>query len=106
MRAEYMKTVYQDNRGNILTKAKEMPRTKSRCIFYLANYGMLVNKNNFCRITLYESCRPDCCPWYKSRKMIEESYEKAARHHYKVTGMNDYYQRGYAPLHKEQEEDE
>ena len=105
-RSEYMREYYQDNRGNLLEKAKERQRSKRRCIFYMGNITGFVNKNNFCKFTLYESCRPDCCPWYKSRRMIEDSYEKAAARHYRITGMNDYYQRGYAPLHKEAEEDE
>ena len=87
------------------TEYMKQQRSKRRCIFRVKDTTGLVNKNNFCKVTLYESCRPDCCPWYKSREMIEESYERAAEHHYKTTGMNDYYQRGYAPLHKEAEEE-
>lgn len=79
-------------------------REKESCIFYLGDRYRLTKMSPFCKITLYDTCSPDTCPWYKSQEMIEDSYETARKNHMKRTGRDTYFQNGYAPLHKERED--
>ena len=70
-------------------------RAKSSCVFYGAAKTQESPAN--CRLTTYKVCNPDTCPWYKSKKMMEASYEKARQNYLKAHGRDDYYALGYGP---------
>ena len=74
-------------------------RTKESCVFYVKE--RLLPKTPFCKITIYDTCHPDSCPFYKSKKMLDESYEQARQNYIKANGTDKYYQLGYAKLKEE-----
>lgn len=76
-------------------------RTQESCIFHVESVKLAIKDTPFCKLTMYASCTPEECPWYKSQEMIEESYEKARQNYLKNYGKDKYFQLGYAPLHKE-----
>lgn len=80
-------------------------RTKEPCIFYIAGRFKLTKTSPFCKVTIYEACHPDSCPFYKSRRMLDESYEKARRNYIKAYGEDKYYQLGYAKIKLMDEEE-
>ncbi len=80
-------------------------RTKESCIFYIAGRFKLTKTSPFCKITIYETCHPESCPFYKNRRMLDESYEKARRNYIKTYGEDKYYQLGFAKIKLMDEEE-
>jgi hypothetical protein len=81
-------------------------RTKKSCIFNIADKYRFTKSSPFCKITIYETCHPESCPFYKNRRMLDESYEKARRNYIKTYGEDKYYQNGFAKIKLEDNEDE
>lgn len=75
-------------------KIKDRPKTS--CFFYGRTrqqpYGATL-----CTLTTYEECKPDTCPWYKTREDMDRSYEKARQNYIKKYGKDEYYEKGYGP---------
>ena len=80
-------------------------RTRESCIFYIAGRFKLTKTSPFCKITIYETCHPESCPFYKNRRMLDESYERARRNYIKTYGEDKYYQNGYAKIKLMDEEE-
>ena len=81
------------------------PRTRESCIFHVAGKYRLSKTSPFCKVTIYETCHPDSCPFYKNRRMLDASYETARRNFIKNYGSDKYYQLGYAKIKLMDEEE-
>lgn len=56
-----------------------------------------------CRLTTYEACVPETCPWFMTSEMLEASYEQARQNYIKNHGCDRYYQLGYAKRDRREE---
>ena len=84
---------------------KGASRAKTSCVFYGPAHDWAPG-HTLCKLTTYETCRPDSCPWYKNVNMLDESYEKARAIWKKNHGADTYYALGLAPLRKRRNEDD
>lgn len=60
------------------------PRSKDQCI-WRKSIG-----NEFCKITIYEQCEPERCPWYRDADGKAESLEQARKNFEKKFGFDGY----------------
>lgn len=76
---------------------------KTSCIHYLKNGP--TNRNR-CRLTTYDECVPETCPWYMSEEMRDASYEKARQNYLRQTGKDLYHRLGYDKFLKKRKSEE
>lgn len=76
---------------------------KTSCIHYLKNGP---TNGNRCRLTTYDECVPETCPWYMSEEMRDASYEKARQNYIRQTGKDLYHRLGYDKFLKKRKSEE
>lgn len=59
-------------------------RSKQKCLYH-RNKG-----NEFCKITVYEGCDPQTCPWYLDAEGKSESLNQARQNFIKRFGFDGY----------------